>query len=80
VYADADWVLLVADDAEAPVARCVASVQPAWQQAQRALTTGFIGDLVVRARCEDAGLELITAAESWLAERGIDRVWRRTRT
>ena len=75
VYADADWVLLVAGDAEAPVARCVASVQPAWQQAQRAPTTGFIGDLVVRAGCEDAGLELITAAESWVAERGIDRVW-----
>ena len=75
VYADADWVLLVAGDAEAPMARCVASVQPAWQHAQRALTTGFIGDLVVRAGCADAGLELITAAESWLAQRGIDRVW-----
>lgn len=75
VYADADWVLLVAGDAEAPVARCVASVQPAWQQAQGALTTGFIGDLVVQAGSEAAGVELIAAAESWLAQRGIDRIW-----
>lgn len=36
---------------------------------------GFVGDLVVQAGCEEAGVELITAAESWLAKRGMDRIW-----
>jgi GNAT superfamily N-acetyltransferase len=76
LLAEAESRLLVGwDEASRLVSRALVSIQPLWQQAHDAHGTGFLSDLVVTPGAEHVALEVVRHAESWLAARGMLRVW-----
>jgi GNAT superfamily N-acetyltransferase len=71
-WQETDHALLVAS-AGRDVARCAAMVNRRWQRGGRE-DVGFIGYFAAAPGAEAAVAQMLEAAETWLAERGVKRV------